>query len=135
IPPSGIKTRSGLNKTMARTTSSRKLKKSTARIVDLPIRRRYSIGRYSTVRSEQIIQRVIVVVNENHGGSRGKYGIKELRRNTRSPEFKSGILLRARKFANLFSMILAGRRMNGTFIIVELRAPTTISAERAISNI
>src|SRR4029077_2626219 len=97
--PRGMNTLSGLNKTMERTISRTNLKKSVHRIDDLPIRRRYSIGIYSTVKSEQIMHRVIVVVNEKPVGNRGTNTARDLRRNTRIPELRSGIACRARKFA------------------------------------
>src|SRR5262245_43754521 len=93
------------------------------------------MGTYRTIRSEQIMQSVIVVVNEKPVGSKGRNLNRELRRNTRNPELRSGIFRRDKKFANLFSMNLAGRRIKGTFVIRASRAATTISAWSAASSI
>ena len=44
IPPSGMKNRSGLNKTVTRSTKMIKFRKSIGRIFDFPTRLPYSIG-------------------------------------------------------------------------------------------
>ncbi len=77
---------------------------------------------------------VIVVTQENPGGSSRRYGSDTSRRNARSPEFRSGILELVSRSATLRMNHLAGTRSILCVPSSLVRAPTTWSIDGSVSR-
>ena len=78
---------------------------------------------------------MIVVTQENPGGSSRRYGSATSRRNARSPELRSGISELTRCSASLRMNHFAGTRSSLCLPASDVRAPTTWSTVGSASSV